>query len=129
MINSQNDNEKWVKILPKLMKEYNSTKHSSIGMRPVEASKPENSKEVERTLNHEVPNTTKPKFKVGDYVRLYKYKSHFAKGYETNWTGEVFKISEVLKTSPWSYKLQDENGEVLEGRMYENELHKSVFRW
>ena len=123
------DNKKWVKSLPSLLKEYNHRMHSSIGMGPFEASKPENSEIVEKRLNSEIPNLIKPKFKVGDYVRLYKYKKHFAKGYETNWTGEVFKICEVLKTSPWTYKLQDSEGEILEGRMYEQELHKSVFKW
>ena len=55
--------------------------------------------------------------------------NHFSKGYKPKWTSEVFRISEVLKTSPWMYKLQDEEGEIIEGRMYENELQKSVFRW
>ena len=39
-----------------------------------------------------------PKFKVGDYVRISKYKNIFAKGYALNWSEEVFVISKIKKT-------------------------------
>ena len=33
-----------------------------------------------------------PKFKVGDHVRISKYKNIFAKGYTPNWSEEIFFI-------------------------------------
>lgn len=43
---------------------------------------------------------TRNKFKVGDYVRISKYKHVFEKGYTPNWTTEVFKVDNVQKTIP-----------------------------
>ena len=36
-----------------------------------------------------------PKFKVGDHVRISKYKNIFVKGYTPNWSEEVFVISKI----------------------------------
>ena len=43
---------------------------------------------------NEDSNVTKPKFKVGDHVRISKYKNIFAKGYTQNWS-EVFLVSKI----------------------------------
>ena len=51
------------------------------------------------------------KYEIGDHVRISKYKSIFAKGYTTNWSGEVFVIIEVKNTVPWEYVVNDLNGE------------------
>ena len=48
-------------------------------------------------------NDVYPKFKVGDYVRISKYKNIFAKGYMPNWSEEVFVVHEVKNTAPWTY--------------------------
>ena len=48
-------------------------------------------------------NDNDPKFKVGDYVRISKYKNIFAKGYTPNWSEEVFVIKEIKNTVPWTY--------------------------
>ena len=40
-------------------------------------------------------NDKDPKFKVGDHVRISKYKNIFAKGYTPNWSEEVFVIKKV----------------------------------
>ena len=36
-----------------------------------------------------------PTFKVGDRVRISKYKNNFAKGYTQSWSEEVFIITEI----------------------------------
>ena len=41
------------------------------------------------------------KFKVGDTVRISKYKNIFAKGYTPNWSEEIFVIKKVKNTVPW----------------------------
>ena len=46
------------------------------------------------------PNDKDPKFKVGDHVRIAKYKNIFAKGYTPNWSEEVFVIKKVKNTVP-----------------------------
>ena len=60
-------------------------------------------------------------------MRIYKYKKQFEKGYETNFTSEVFKVTEVILSNPVTYKLSDLKGEEIIGTMYEQEmvLHKS----
>ena len=45
-------------------------------------------------------NNKNPKFKVGDHVRISKYKKIFAKGYTPNWSEEVFVISKIKNAVP-----------------------------
>ena len=69
----------------------------------------------------------KPKLKVGDYVRNADKCNILSKGYTSNWKRELFKVNEVLKTQPPTYKIEDINGEIIEGKYYEQELLKSEF--
>ena len=70
-------------------------------------------------------NNKDPKFKVGDHVRISKYKNIFAKGYMPNWSEEVFVIKKVKNTVPWTYVINDLNGEETTGTFYEKELQKT----
>ena len=70
-------------------------------------------------------NEKEPKFKVGDHVRISKYKNIFAKGYTQNWSEEVFVVSEIKNTIPWTYVISDLNGEPIIGCFYEKELQKT----
>ena len=45
------------------------------------------------------------KFKVGDHVRISRYKNIFAKGYMPNWSEEAFIVSKIKNTVPWTYVL------------------------
>ena len=74
-------------------------------------------------------NSTKatPIFKNGDYVRNVDNRNIFSKGYTSKWNRELFKVNEVLKTHPPTYKIEDINGEIIEGKYYEQELLKSEF--
>ena len=70
------------------MDKYNDTIHTSTNTKPSETfTKLKYEKEI---------NVKKPKFKVGDIVRIYKWKSHFEKGYTKRWTNELFKIVDVI---------------------------------
>ena len=69
-------------------------------------------------------NDKDPKFKVGDHVRISKYKNVFAKGYMPNWSGEVFVVSKIKNTVPWTYIINDVNGEEIIRTFYEKELQK-----
>ena len=66
-----------------------------------------------------------PKFQVGDHVRISKYKNIFAKGYTPNWSEEVFVIKEVKNTVPWTYVINDLNGEETIETFYEKELQRT----
>ena len=70
-------------------------------------------------------NSKDPKFKVGDRVRISKYKNIFAKGYMPNWPEEVFIVSKIKNTVPWTYVINDLNGEEIIGTFYEKELQKT----
>ena len=52
-----------------------------------------------------------PKFKVGDYVRISKYKNIFEKEYVSNWSEEVFITSKIKNTVLWTYVINDLDGE------------------
>ena len=64
-------------------------------------------------------NDKDPKFKVGDQIRISKYKNIFAKGYTPNWSEEVFVIKEVKNTVLWAYVINDVNSEEIIGTFYE----------
>ena len=70
-------------------------------------------------------NNKDPKFKVGDHLKISKYKKNFAKGYIPNWSEEVFVIKKVENTIPWTYVINDLTGEEITGTFYEKELHKT----
>ena len=67
-------------------------------------------------------NDKDPKFKVGDHVRSSKYKNVFAKGYTRNWSEEVFIVSKIKNTVPWTYVTNDLIGWEIIGTFYEKEL-------
>ena len=74
---------------------------------------------------NENSNKKNPKLKIGDRVRISKYKNIFAKGYAPNWSEEVFLISKIKNTVPWTYVVSDLNGEEITGSFYEKELQKT----
>ena len=66
------------------------------------------------------------KFKIGDNVRISKYRNVFAKVHnETVWFEEVFVIKKVKSTVLWTYIISDLNREEIVGTFYENELQKT----
>ena len=126
-------NTQYLDMLPKLVKEYNNTKHNSIKLTPKEASKKKNEGTVYYNLYGDmVQVSSKPIFKIDDKVRISKYKLRvFDKGYTPNWTEEIFKINKIQYTNPITYKLKDLNNEEIQGSFYEPELLKAkqeVFR-
>ena len=118
-----NGDGNWVNILNDAVVTYNNNIHSTINMTPVDASN--NPDKVKFTFSFK---NIKPKLKVGDYVRNADKRNIFSKGYTSNWNRELIKVNEVLKTQPPTYKIEDINGEIIEGKYYlEQELLKSEF--
>ncbi|WP_375669948.1 DDE-type integrase/transposase/recombinase, partial [Bartonella sp. CL29QHWL] len=118
------ETDEWIDILDDLVNGYNNTFHSSIGMKPVDARKIENEGTVWYNLYglHLRETFGDPKYKVGDSVRISKYKSIFDKGYLPNFTEEVFQIKQIIFTHPIVYKLEDYQKEEIQGYFYEEEL-------
>ena len=101
------------------VKKYNNTYHTSIKMKSVDVKD-----NTYISFKKEV-NDKNPKFKVGDHVRISKYKNIFAKGYMPNWSEEIFIIKKIKNAVPWTHVLNDLNGEEIIGNFYENELQKT----
>ena len=129
---SANNTYKYIDILQNFVNKYNNNFHESIKMTPVEASKKKNETIVWRNLYGDMKLASdKPKYAVGDKVRITKKKKHFEKGYTPNWTEEIFSISKIQHTDPITYRITDYNNEEIDGTFYEQELQKStqeVFR-
>ena len=109
MFSANNNTVYWDK-LDKLVDDYNNRKHSSIKMSPTEASKKENEKQVFTNLYEDeiYLKPKKPKFTIGDRVRISKYKRRVLdKGYTPNWTEEVFVIDKINLTKPVTYLVVD----------------------
>ena len=64
-------------------------------------------------------------WKIGDTVIISKYENIFAKGYIPDWSEEAFAIKKVKNTVPWTYVINDLNGEEIFGTFFENELQKT----
>ena len=107
-------------VLDDIVDKYNNTVHGTIKVKPIEVTDGYYTK-----YNENPSNKNNPKFKVGDYVRISKYKNIFAKGYIPNWSEEVFVINKIKNTVPWTYVINDLNGEEITGSFYEKELQKT----
>ena len=101
--------------LDDIVKKYNNTYHTSIKMKPVD-DKDNTYIGFEKEVNDK-----NHKFRVGDHVRISKYKNIFPKGYMPNWSEEIFIIKKIKNTVSWTYVLNDLNGEEIIGTFYENE--------
>ncbi|GBO05177.1 hypothetical protein AVEN_122123-1 [Araneus ventricosus] len=113
----------YLNVLEKLVQSYNNTYHSSIKRRPIEVNS-ENEREVWFTLYGKKSPPSTCVLNVGDIVRISKKKLTFEKGYETNFSEELFVVSECVKRSPSVYRIKDLLGEPVLGTFYLQELQK-----
>ena len=109
----------YIDKLDDVVDKYNNTYHTTIKMKPIDV-KDNTYINADKEINNKGP-----KFKVGDHVRISKYKNIFAKGYMPNWSEEVFVIEKVKNTVSWTYVINDLNGEEVTGIFYEKELQKA----
>ena len=109
----------YIDKLDDIVYEYNNTYHTTIKMKPIDV------KDNTYINTDKEINNKDPKFKVGDRVGISKYKNIFAKGYMPNWSEEVFIVKKVKNTIPWTYVINDLNGEEIIGTFYEKELQKT----
>ena len=86
----------------------------------------ENQEKVWLTLYADRSRIEAPKLSIGDYVRISKTRRNFQKGYLSNRSEELFIIAEAVPGKPPYYKLQDVDGENIEGTFYSQELQKVI---
>ena len=119
-------NYKWINILPELLHKYNNSVHSTINMKPSEVTSSDEQKLISTVYYPRYqPTTRKAKYKVGDQVRISKYKHLFKRGFTRNWSTELFTVVQVKPGTLNTYIIKDHRGEILKGRFYEQELSKT----
>ena len=106
-------------VLDDIVNKYNNTVHKTIKMKPIDVTS-----DTYAEYNED-SNKKDPKLKVGDHIRISKYKNIFAKGYNPNWSEEVFVVGKIKNTVPWTYVINDLNGEPIAGGFYEKELQNT----
>ena len=123
----KNESFRWIDYIDQAMKIYNSRKHTTIKLTPTDAEKRKNERIVRKAFVKRYIKAglkpPKPKYKIGDTVRIWKFKRVFDRGYHENFTTQYFKISKVLTNLPVvRYELEDILGEPIIGSFFENEL-------
>lgn len=121
---NHNGTKRYIDQLDNILKSYNYTVHSRIGIAPVSVNELNQLQVWHKSFEplHAVKKE-KNLLKKNDYVRIKINKNVFEKGYKPTFSNSIYYISDVLNTVPVMYKLSDSNGQVL-GSFYKNELSK-----
>lgn len=119
---------RYIDTLQKFIYAYNHARHSSIKMEPAAVTL-YNANIAHRNLMSAATTRRKKKrfsthiYKRGDHVRISRTKGTFEKGYEKNFSTEIFQISRALKRQDlYTYEIQDLSVEKIEGFFYPEEL-------
>ena len=94
-------------VLDDVVNKYNNTKYSTIKIKPIDVG--DNNKRVYIDEHNEKDS----RFKVGDRIRISKFKNIFAKGYTPNWSSEIFIVDKINDTVPYTYNLKDLNADTI----------------
>ena len=109
----------YIDKVDEIVNEYDDEYHTSIKMKPTDV-KDNTYIDFKKEINDK-----DPKFKVGDHVRISKYKHILVKGYMPNWSEEIFVIKKIKNTVPWTYFINDLSGEEIISTFYEKELQST----
>ena len=105
--------------LDDIVNEYNNTKHNTIKMKPKDVGD-------NKRVYIDEHNEKDSRFKVGDRVRISKFKNIFAKGHTPNWSKEIFIVDKINDTVLYMYNIKDLNDEEIIGSFYGRELQKTI---
>ena len=125
-----NNTKRYIDVLQTIIYSYNCSKHRTLGLSPIEVNE-SNEKELWEKQYRDHLFTKKrnsPQYKVGDKVRLTKYKRTFNRSFFSNWKKEIFQVAHILYTKPITYVLLDKQNELLGGGVYAQEMSKVVSR-
>ena len=106
-------------FLDDVVNKYNNTKHNTIKMKPIDVAD-------NKRVYIDDHNEKDSRFKVGDIVRISKFKNILAKGNTPNWNREIFIVNKLSYTVPYTYNLKDLNDEEIIGSFYDSKLQKSI---
>ena len=107
-------------VLDDVVNKYNNTKHSTIKMKPIDVGY------NNKRMSIDEHNEENSRFKVGDRVRISKFKDIFGKGCTPNWCSEIFIVDKVNDTVPYTYNLKYLNDEEIIGSFYDKELQNTI---
>ena len=107
-------------VLDDVVNKYNNTKHNTIKMKPIDVG--DNNKRVYVDEHNEKDS----RYKVGDRVRISKFKNIFAKEYTPNCSKEIFIFDKINDIVPYTYNLKDLNDEEIIGSFYDKELQNTI---
>ena len=119
-----NNTDRYIDVLPQVVKSYNHSVHRSIGMRPADVKQKHVQQIFHKLYGKHFASTTKQKsLPVGETVRLSNVRTVFTKGYRPNWTRELFHVTASHpEPNKRVYKLQDWAGDNIAGRFYPEEI-------
>lgn len=130
---SEYQTRRYIDELPNLLKTYNNRGHRTLkNMSPLEAEDPINLTKVQNIFNERFTKILhkgrkiKVKFKLNDIVRIKILPSKFHRGYNEQFSRELFKIIQIKRNMPVpTYIIQSLNTEeIIEGSFYNEELQK-----
>ena len=119
--------ERYIDVLEDLINSYNNSIHRMIGLKPAEAELKKNHMQVRERMQQYYSKFSKqkPKYKIGDTVRITAIPNQFHRGFEIQNKNEIFVVSEINTKLPRPlYKLHTfgNQNEIIKGSFYENEL-------
>lgn len=121
---SMNGDHKYYLKITEVLKLYNSRIHSTIKMAPENVTKSDEHRLLQTVYNYNKV-VKKSRYRVGDFVRISKYKKLFEKSCTGNWGPEIFQIERISRISPPEmYYLVDYQKEPVRGGFYAAQLQK-----
>lgn len=124
---THNNTYTYIDVLQDLVDSYNHTHHTTLGGRPVDVNRDNSDRLFHRLYDKITPRdlkrrTPRPLLKANSKVRILKKKKTFNRGYEPNWTEEIFSVTKP--DSIKGYSLKDEMNEEIKGWFYPKQVQK-----
>ena len=111
----------WIDILQTITKQYNNRRHTSTKLSPIEASLKKNEGFVYKNLLDKRKKVN-PKFQRNNLVRTAGLKKTISKSDTTNWSYKLYKITEIIKDTLPSYKIDNLKERYNESLLKKTEL-------
>ena len=107
---------------------YNNKVHSFLKISPAQAWSGDHNKHIQKIqfghINEPKVNKREDKriLNIGDTVLIQKEKNYHRAKAESQFYTDKYIVSKINNTNPTTYKLTDENGEILESNFYKQQL-------
>ena len=119
----EENGDKYMRKMDSFVKTMNTRVNRSTGKAPKKVT---NKDFLSIFYRNPINQYKRPRFKVGENVRISKKDIPFRKGYKSQFTNEIFKIVKVATFKPPTYNLCGEQGDEILGKFYEQELSKCI---